>query len=119
MTQNPLEGFHLLTEAQYEQETKSPNDIYAVAMQPITPGEIIVKGFQGTLPTQLTAAQQAAAAAAAAAGTPIACKDGTCYVTPAQLQKIHATWDFAGDAIEMAGHHSIGELEAVIGPTRH
>lgn len=65
------------------------------------------------------AAQQAAAAAAAAMGTPIHCKDGTCYVTPAQLQKIHATWDFAGDAIEMAGHHSIGELEAVVGPTQH
>ncbi len=64
-------------------------------------------------------AAQAAAAQAAAAGTAIHCKDGTCYVTAAQLQKIHATWDFAGDAIEMAGHHSIGELEAVIGPTQH
>lgn len=63
--------------------------------------------------------QQLAAAAAAAVGTPINCKDGTCYVTAAQLQKIHATWDFAGDAVEMAGHHSIGELEAVIGPTQH
>ena len=66
-------------------------------------------------------AQQAAAAAAAPApaGTPIHCKDGTCYVTASQLNTIHATWDFAGDAIEMAGHHSIGELEAVIGPTVH
>ena len=66
------------------------------------------------------AAAQAALAAQATAGlTPIACKDGTCYVTAAQLQKIHATWDFAGDAIEMAGHHNIGELEAVIGATQH
>ena len=73
------------------------------------------------LQAQQEAAMQAAAAAAAAAavGTPIHCKDGTCYVTAAQLNKIHATWDFAGDAIEMAGHHSIGELEAVIGPTQH
>ena len=69
------------------------------------------------------AAAQAAAAQAAAAqaamGTPIHCTNGTVLVTAAQLQKIHATWDFAGDAIEMAGHHSIGDLEAVIGPTIH
>ncbi|MCR4656793.1 MAG: SH3 domain-containing protein [Lachnospiraceae bacterium] len=67
----------------------------------------------------LAAQQAAAAAAAAAAGTAINCKDGTCYVTADQLNKIHATWDFAGDAIEMAGHHTIGELEAVIGATQH
>lgn len=62
-------------------------------------------------------AQAAAAAAAAqpAGGTVIHCTDGNCMVTPAQLNTIHATWDFAGDAVEMAGHHSIGELEAVIG----
>lgn len=58
----------------------------------------------------------AAQAAQAALGTTINCKDGACLVTAEQLQKIHATWDFAGDAVEMAGHHSIGELEAVIGP---
>ena len=51
----------------------------------------------------------------AAMGTVINCKDGKCMVTKSQLDKIHATWDFAGDAVEMAGHHSIGELEAVIG----
>lgn len=67
----------------------------------------------------LEAQAATAAAATAAMGTPIHCKDGTCYVTAAQLQTIHATWDFAGDAIEMAGHHNIGELEAVIGPTVH
>ena len=64
-------------------------------------------------------AQAAAAAAAAPAapvgGTIIHCTDGACMVTPAQLNTIHATWDFAGDAVEMAGHHSVGELEAVIG----
>ena len=60
-----------------------------------------------------------AAEDAAASGTVIHCKGGDVLVTPAQLQTIHATWDFAGDAIEMAGHHSIGELEAVIGPTQH
>jgi len=62
---------------------------------------------------EAAAAQQAAAATTL---TTIHCKDGDCYVTPAQVQTIHATWDFAGDAIEMAGHHSIGELEAVVGP---
>lgn len=61
-------------------------------------------------------AAAAAQAAAAALGTKIYCKDGVCLVTPDQLNKIHATWDFAGDAVEMAGHHSISELEAVIGP---
>ena len=72
------------------------------------------------LAAQQAAAAQAAAAQQAAGGlTPIHCKDGTCYVTAAQLNTIHATWDFAGDAIEMAGHHNIGELEAVIGPTQH
>ena len=60
-------------------------------------------------------AAAAAQAAAAAAGTVIHCKDGDCLVTPAQLNTIHATWDFAGDAIEMAGHHSVSELEAVVG----
>ncbi len=76
---------------------------------------------QAELEAQAAAAAAAAAAqaAAAAAGTPINCKDGTCYVTADQLNKIHATWDFAGDAIEMAGHHTIGELEAVIGATQH
>lgn len=73
--------------------------------------------------TAKAAAEAATAAVAAAApatgGTAIYCKDGTCYVTASQLQTIHATWDFAGDAIEMAGHHSIGELEAVVGPTQH
>lgn len=70
---------------------------------------------------ELAAQAAAAQAAAPAVGglTPIHCKDGTCYVTAAQVNTIHATWDFAGDAIEMAGHHSIGELEAVIGPTQH
>ena len=60
-------------------------------------------------------AAAAATAAAAASGTTIQCKDGACLVTADQLSKIHATWDFAGDAIEMAGHHNISELEAVIG----
>lgn len=64
-------------------------------------------------------AEEAARQATVAGLTPIHCKDGTCYVTAAQLATIHATWDFAGDAIEMAGHHNIGELEAVIGPTVH
>lgn len=70
---------------------------------------------------ELAAQAAAAQTAAPAVGglTPIQCKDGTCYVTAAQVNTIHATWDFAGDAIEMAGHHSIGELEAVIGPTQH
>ena len=72
---------------------------------------------QAALDAKAAAAQ--AAAQAAATGTAIHCKDGTCYVTPSQLQTIHATWDFAGDAIEMAGHHSISELEAVVGPTQH
>lgn len=49
----------------------------------------------------------------------ILCKDGTCYVTAEQLVLIHQAWDFARDAIEMAGHHNIGELEAVIEPTVH
>ena len=56
---------------------------------------------------------------AAPAGTAINCRDGVCYVTAAQLQTIHATWDFAGDAIEMARHHTISELESVVGPTQH
>ena len=70
---------------------------------------------------ELKKQQEAAAAALAAqqamqaAGTVINCKDGKCLVTPAQLDKIHATWDFAGDAVEQAGHHTISELEAVIG----
>jgi len=68
---------------------------------------------------ELLAQAQAAAAAAAAStpvgGTVIHCTDGNCMVTAAQLNTIHATWDFAGDAVEMAGHHSISELEAVIG----
>lgn len=64
---------------------------------------------------EAAAAAAAAQAAAAAAGTVIHCKDGDCLATPAQVEKIHATWDFAGDAIEMAGHHSVSELEAVIG----
>lgn len=63
-----------------------------------------------------SAATQAAAAQAAAKGTVVNCKDGACIVTPDQVNKIHATWDYAGDAMEMAGHHSISELEAVIGP---
>lgn len=69
------------------------------------------------------AAQQAAAAAAAATSTsgltPINCKDGTVYLTPAQIGTVHATWDYAGDALEMATHHSIAELEAVVGATQH
>ena len=66
------------------------------------------------------AAQAAAAAAAATATlTPINCKDGTCYLTPAQINTVHATWDYAGDALEMATHHSIAELEAVVGATQH
>ena len=70
---------------------------------------------------ELKKQQEAAAAALAAqqavqaAGTVINCKDGKCLVTPDQLKKIHATWDFAGDAVEQAGHHTISELEAVIG----
>ena len=70
---------------------------------------------------ELKKQQEAAAVALAAqqamqaAGTVINCKDGKCLVTPAQLEKIHATWDFAGDAVEQAGHHTISELEAVIG----
>lgn len=70
---------------------------------------------------ELKKQQEAAAAALAAqqamqaAGTVINCKDGKCLVTSAQLEKIHATWDFAGDAVEQAGHHTISELEAVIG----
>ena len=70
---------------------------------------------------ELKKQQEAAAAALAAqqamqaAGTVINCKDGKCLVTPAQLDKIHVTWDFAGDAVEQAGHHTISELEAVIG----
>ena len=64
---------------------------------------------------EATAAALAAQQAVQAAGTVINCKDGKCLVTPAQLDKIHATWDFAGDAVEQAGHHTISELEAVIG----
>ena len=60
-------------------------------------------------------AAAAAQAAAAASGTVIHCKDGDCLVNASQLQTIHATWDFAGDAVEMAGHHSVSELEAVVG----
>ena len=79
--------------------------------------------FRGTKAQEeeLKKQQEAAAAALAAqqavqaAGTVINCKDGKCLVTPAQLDKIHATWDFAGDAVEQAGHHTISELEAVIG----
>lgn len=63
----------------------------------------------------LIEAAAAAAAAQAASGTVIHCKDGDCLVNASQLQTIHATWDFAGDAVEMAGHHSISELEAVVG----
>lgn len=69
-------------------------------------------------------AQQAAAAAAAtpAAGVVayITCSDGVRVgLTQDMVNKIHAQWDFGGDAMELASHHSVGDLEAVIGPTIH
>lgn len=92
MTQNVFEKFHLLTEEQYEQETKSPNDIYAVAMPSITPGEIVVKGFQGDMPTTLTAAQQAAARAFFGTGVKIVSADPTVQqaeMVDAELLDVH------------------------------
>lgn len=70
------------------------------------------------LAAQAAALQQQAATSTAGL-TPINCKDGTCYLTPAQIGTVHATWDYAGDALEMATHHSIAELEAVVGATQH
>ena len=91
------------TQSQEEAEAKAKADADAAALQ--------------ELAEQL--AQAATSQPSTAGLTAINCTNGTCYVTPAQVDKIHATWDFAGDAIEMAGHHSIGDLEAVIGPTQH
>lgn len=56
-----LERVHFLTEAQYAQESIKDSDIYAVKMDGITPGEVVIKGFQGGLEVQLTAAQKQAA----------------------------------------------------------
>lgn len=74
-------------------------------------------------------AKQAAEAAAAAAAAPapaagvvayITCSDGVRVgLTQDMVNKIHAQWDFGGDAMELASHHSVGDLEAVIGPTIH
>lgn len=59
----PFNNIHFLTEEQYSQETISENDIYAVQMLSITPGEIILKGFQNGIEVQLTDAQKVAARA--------------------------------------------------------
>lgn len=77
MSTQPLSKFHFLTEAQYQQLTPEATDIYAVLMPSITPGEIIVKGFQGSLPTTLTPQQQAAARAFFGTGVKITSSDQT------------------------------------------
>lgn len=114
-----------LKQAEEQSKQATANDpVAAAAAEAAKAKEDAAKALEDAQAAK--AAEEAAAAAAAAAqatqaaaGTAIHCTDGTCYVTASQLEKIHATWDFAGDAVEMAGHHSIGELEAVIGPTQH
>lgn len=64
------------------------------------------------------AAQAAAAAAAQAASTPtvtagttINCTDGALVVNSKQMDVINKYWGYTGDAVEMAGHHSKGQLQ--------
>ena len=57
----PFNNIHFLTEEQYSQETISENDIYAVKMESITPGEIVLAAFQNGIEIPLTAEQKAAA----------------------------------------------------------
>lgn len=97
-----------------QEEAPANNEETASATQSREEAEAKAAAAQAEAQAALEAAA-AAQAAAAAAGTVIHCKDGDCLVNSSQLQTIHATWDFAGDAVEMAGHHSVSELEAVVG----
>ncbi len=44
----------------------------------------------------------------------IFCEDGIFYADQDELRRIHEVWDFAGDALKIAGHHTVDELETVV-----
>ena len=67
-TTKPLQNFHFLTEAQYEQETISQNDIYAVKMTSITTDEIVKTGLAQSVLT-LTDTEKTTARTNIGAGT--------------------------------------------------